>query len=71
LAEPTDDAFTEVLLPGHLFQEESHTLLELLVRELGRLVIFEVRINAIGLGNQELRSWFHVGTSLIESIWRI
>jgi hypothetical protein len=46
--EPTDDAITEVLLPGHLFQEESHTLLKLLVEELGRLVIFEIRIDAIG-----------------------
>jgi hypothetical protein len=48
--EPTDDAITitEVLLPGHLFQEESHTLLKLLVEELGPLVIFEIRIDAIG-----------------------
>jgi hypothetical protein len=49
LAEPTDDSITEELLPGDLFQEESNTVLKLLVGELGRLVVVEVRIDALGI----------------------
>jgi hypothetical protein len=49
--EASDDAITEKLLPGNLFQEESNAVLKLLVGELGRLVVFEVRIDALGIAH--------------------
>jgi hypothetical protein len=39
----------EVFLPSNLFQEESNAEIELLVQELGQLIIIEVRIDAIGV----------------------
>jgi hypothetical protein len=46
-AEPTDDPVAEELVPGNLLQEERDAELEFLVGELGRLVVFEVGVDAL------------------------